>query len=59
MIDRETEKERQRHRPREKQPPCREPVVGLDSGTLGSWPGLKADAQLLSHPGILRRKLVK
>ena len=30
-----------------------EPDVGLDSGTLGSRPGPKADAQPLSHPGIL------
>ena len=28
-----------------------EPNVGLDTGTLGSWPELKADAQPLSHPG--------
>ena len=37
---------------REKQAPCREPDVGLDPGTPGSCPGLKADAKLLSHPGI-------
>ena len=29
-----------------------EPNVGLDPRTLGSCPELKADAQLLSHPGI-------
>ena len=33
--------ERQRHRKREKQPPCREPDVGLDPGSPGSRPGLK------------------
>ena len=44
--------ERQRHGQREKQAPCGEPDAGLDSGTLGSRPGLKADAQLLSPPGI-------
>ena len=44
--------ERQRHRQREKQAPCREPDVGLDPGTQGSHPELKADAQLLSHPGV-------
>ena len=43
---------RQRHRQREKQAPCREPDVGLDPGTPGSHPGLKAGAQLLSHPGV-------
>ena len=39
---RERERERQRHRQREKQAPCREPDVGLDPGTPGSHPGLKA-----------------
>ena len=34
--------QRQRHRQREKQAPCREPNVGLDPGTPGSHPGLKA-----------------
>ena len=34
------------------QAPCREPDVGLDPGTPVSRPGLKVDAQLLSHPGI-------
>ena len=37
-----TERERQRHRQREKQPPCREPDVGLDPGSPGSRPGLQA-----------------
>ena len=46
------ERERQRHRQREKQAPCREPEAGLDPGTPGSGPGLKAGAKLLSHPGI-------
>ena len=45
------ETERQRHRQGEKQAPCREPHAGLDPGTLGSHPGLKADAQPLSPPG--------
>ena len=50
---RDTNRERQRHRQREKQAPCREPDVGLDPRTLGSYPGLKADAQpLLSHLGV-------
>ena len=47
----DTQRERQRHRQREKQAPCREPDVGLDPGSPGSHPGLKAGAQLLSHPG--------
>ena len=42
MIDRERERERQRHRQREKQAPCREPDVGLEPGSPGSRPGLKA-----------------
>ena len=49
MID--TQRERQRHRQREKQAPCREPDVGLEPGTPGSHPELKADTSLLSHPG--------
>ena len=36
------ERERQRHRQREKQAPCREPDMGLDPGSPGSRPGLKA-----------------
>ena len=36
--------ETQRERQREKQVPCREPDVGLDPGTPGSHPELKADA---------------
>nr|XP_055162231.1 ESX-1 secretion-associated protein EspI-like isoform X3 [Nyctereutes procyonoides] len=47
-----TQRERQRRRQREKQAPCREPDVGLDSGTPGSRPEPKGDAQRLSHPGI-------
>ena len=39
---RDTERERQGHRQREKQAPCREPDVGLDPGSPGSGPGLKA-----------------
>ena len=31
---------------------CREPDVGLDPRTPGSRPEPKADAQLLSHPGV-------
>ena len=36
----------------EKQAPCREPDVGLDPGTPGSYPGQKAGAKPLSHSGI-------
>ena len=46
MID--IERERGRHRQREKQAPCREPDVGLDPGTPGSRTEPKADAQPLS-----------
>ena len=52
MRDTERERERQRQRQREKQAPCREPDVGLDSGTPGSGPGPKAGTKLLSHPEI-------
>ena len=41
-----------RHRQREKQAPFGEPEVGLDLGTPGSHPELKAGAQPLSHPGV-------
>ena len=47
-----TQKERQRHRQRKKQAPCREPDMGLESGTPGSHPEPKANAQSLSHSGI-------
>ena len=42
IHERHKEKERQRHRQREKQAPCREPDRGLDPGSPGSGPGLKA-----------------
>ena len=50
----ESHRERQRHRQKEKEAPCREPDVGLDLGTPGSCPKPKADIQLLIHPGIPR-----
>ena len=40
-TQRERKRERQRHRQREEQAPCREPEVGLDTGSPGSSPGLK------------------
>ena len=40
--ERERERERQRHRQKEKQAQCREPDMGLDLGSPGSDPGLKA-----------------
>ena len=49
---RDTGRERQRHRQREKQAPCRKPNVALDPGTLRSRPEPKADIQLLSNPGV-------
>ena len=45
--------ERRRHRQREKQATRREPNVGLHPRTPESCPKPKADAQPLSHPGIL------
>ena len=42
MKDTHRERERHRQRQREKQAPHREPNVGLDSGSPGSHPGLKA-----------------
>ena len=48
---RDTTRERQRHRQREKQAPCGKPNVGLDPRTPGSRPELKADTQPLSNPG--------
>ena len=41
LFMRNTERERQRHRQREKWAPCREPNMGLDSRTPGSHPGQK------------------
>ena len=41
----------QREAEREKQAPCREPDVGLNPGSPGSRPGLKAGAKPLSHSG--------
>ena len=41
MRDTQRERERQTHRQREEQAPCREPDVGLHPRTLGSRPGLK------------------
>ena len=46
------DRERQRHRKREKQAPCRKFGAELDPGTPGPRPELKAGAQLLSHPGV-------
>ena len=44
LFMRDTEREGQRHRQREKQAPCRVPDVGLSPGTVVSRPGLKVDA---------------
>ena len=50
---RDTKRERQRHRQREKQVPCRNPNVGLNPITPGSRPELEVDAQPLTYPGAL------
>ena len=42
LLETQRERERQTHRQREKQAPCREPSAGLNPGTPGSHPGLKA-----------------
>ena len=47
------QRERQRHRQREKQASPGEPDVRPSHSTPGSCLELKADAQPLSHPGIL------
>ena len=54
---RDTEKESQRHRQREKQAPYREPDEGIHPEAPGSRPETKADTQLLSHPGILKMSI--
>ena len=51
--------ERQRHRQREKQAPCKEPDAGLNPRTPGSRPGPEADAQPLSHPVVSGFRIVK
>ena len=45
--------QRERHRQKEKQAPHGEPNSGFNPKTLGSHPEPKADAQPLSHPGVL------
>ena len=47
------ERERQRHKQREKQAPCGEPEARLDPRTPGSQPEPKANAEPLSYPGAL------
>ena len=50
LFIRDTQRERQRCRQREKQARHGEPDARLDPRVLGSWPEPKADAQPLSHP---------
>ena len=52
LFMRDTVWERQRHRQRERQAPCREPDAGTQSQNSASCPEPKADTQPLSHPGI-------
>ena len=56
---RDTQREREVERQREKQASRREPDVGLDPRTPGSHPGPKAGAKLLSHPGIPGTRYLK
>ena len=55
---RDRERERQTHRQMKKQAPCRNSIWGLDPQILGSHPEPKANAQLLSHPGVLNQILL-
>ena len=48
------DREKQRHKQRKKQALCGELNVELDPRTPGSRPEPKADAQPLTHPGVLR-----
>ena len=49
---RNTEREAETQAEGGEQPPCKESDVGLDPGNPRSGPEPKADAQLLSHPGV-------
>ena len=51
-TEKEAETQAERESEREKQAPCREPDVGLNPGSPGSYLGPKAGAKPLSHPGI-------
>ena len=48
----------QRHEQREKQAPRREPNVGLNPVTPGSYPGPKAGSNLLSFQGSLMSEIL-
>ena len=52
-------KDRERERQRKKQAPCREPDAELDPRTMGSRPEPKEEAQLLSHPGIPKKNVLR
>ena len=53
----DTEREAERHRQREKHAPYREPAAGFDPWTPGSHPEPKADAQPLRYPGLPREAI--
>ena len=58
----ETQREKQRHRPREKQAPRREPDEGLDPWTPGVMPwaqGRRSTAEPSRHPNLRELKRVK
>ena len=47
-------RERERHRQRERQAPCREPDVGLDPRSPGSGPGPKMALNHIAAQGSLQ-----
>ena len=55
---RDTQRERQKPRQREKLTPCKEPDVGLDPRIPGSQPEPKVDVQPLSHPGLPKYQIL-
>ena len=51
---RDTQRSRGRNKGRGREAPQRDANMGLNPGIPGSHPEPKADAQLLSHPGVPR-----
>ena len=59
VHERHRERERQIHKQREKQAPCRESNMGLDPRSLGSGPGLKAALNRWATQAALLLKFYK